>query len=32
MSYETRAYDNTHGDPVIVLVATGTHDVSRKGR
>lgn len=29
MSYETRAYDNTHGDPVVVLVATGTHDVSR---
>lgn len=29
MSYETRAYDNDHGDPVVVLVATGTHDVSR---
>jgi len=29
MSYETRAYDNEHGDPVVVLVATGTHDVSR---
>jgi hypothetical protein len=29
MAYETRAYDNEHGDPVIVLVATGTHDVSR---
>jgi hypothetical protein len=29
MSYETRAYDNAHGDPVVVLVATGTHDVSR---
>lgn len=29
MSYETRAYDNKHGDPVVVLVATGTHDVSR---
>ncbi|MEV7011673.1 hypothetical protein [Streptosporangium sp. NPDC051022] len=27
--YETRAYDNDHGDPVIVIVATGTHDVSR---
>jgi hypothetical protein len=27
--YETRAYDNEHGDPVVVLVATGTHDVSR---
>ena len=34
MSYETRAYDkpNNNGfppDPVVVLVATGTHDVSR---
>ena len=29
MSYETRAYDNSHGDPVVVLVASGTHDVSR---
>lgn len=29
MSYETRAYDNEHGDPVVVLVVTGTHDVSR---
>lgn len=29
MSYDTRAYDNEHGDPVVVLVATGTHDVSR---
>ncbi|QJY46681.1 hypothetical protein [Pseudonocardia broussonetiae] len=29
MSVETRAYDNEHGDPVVVLVATGTHDVSR---
>jgi hypothetical protein len=29
MSYETRAYDNQHGNPVVVLVATGTHDVSR---
>lgn len=29
MAYETRAYDNEHGDPVVVLVATGTHDVSR---
>jgi hypothetical protein len=27
--YETRAYDNEHGDPVVVLVVTGTHDVSR---
>ncbi|GAA4439657.1 hypothetical protein [Phytohabitans houttuyneae] len=29
MAYETRAYDNEHGDPVVVLVASGTHDVSR---
>lgn len=29
MSYETRAYDNEHGNPVVVLVVTGTHDVSR---
>jgi hypothetical protein len=29
MAYESRAYDNEHGDPVVVLVATGTHDVSR---
>lgn len=29
MSYESRAYDNEHGNPVVVLVATGTHDVSR---
>lgn len=29
MSYETRTYDNEHGDPVVVMVATGTHDVSR---
>lgn len=29
MSYESRAYDNAHGDPVVVLVVTGTHDVSR---
>jgi len=29
VSYETRAYDNDFGDPVVVLVATGTHDVSR---
>lgn len=29
MSYEFRAYDNDHGDPVVVLVTTGTHDVSR---
>lgn len=29
MSVESRTYDNPHGDPVVVLVATGTHDVSR---
>src|SRR5690348_5314843 len=29
MAYESRAYDNEHGDPVVVLVVTGTHDVSR---
>lgn len=29
MSYESRAYDNEHGDPVVVLVVTGHHDVSR---
>ncbi|MEU4231052.1 hypothetical protein AB0F17_42745 [Nonomuraea sp. NPDC026600] len=27
--YETRAYDNEAGDPVVVIVATGTHDVAR---
>lgn len=29
MTYETRCYDDEHGDPVVVLVATGTFDVSR---
>jgi hypothetical protein len=34
MSYEVRAYDKPNddgfpADPVVVLVATGTHDVSR---
>lgn len=29
MSFESRAYDDGHGDPVVVLVFTGTHDVSR---
>lgn len=29
MAYETRAYDDEHGDPVVVLVATGSFDVSR---
>jgi hypothetical protein len=27
--YESRAYDNDNGEPVVVLVVTGTHDVSR---
>lgn len=27
--YESRAFDNEHGNPVVVLVTTGTHDVSR---
>lgn len=27
--YESRAYNNEHGEPVVVLVVTGTHDVSR---
>jgi hypothetical protein len=26
---QTRAYDNEHGDPTVVMVVTGTHDVSR---
>lgn len=29
MSYEYRTYDDDNGDPVVVLVASGTHDVSR---
>lgn len=29
VSYAARTYDNEHGDPVVVLVVTGTHDVSR---
>jgi hypothetical protein len=32
MSYETRAYDkpgDSGTDPVVVMVVTGTHDVSR---
>lgn len=29
MSFDSRAYDNEHGHPVVVLVFTGTHDVSR---
>ncbi|MGH3415317.1 MAG: phiSA1p31-related protein [Actinocrinis sp.] len=27
--YLSRAYDDEHGDPVVVLVTRGTHDVSR---
>jgi hypothetical protein len=27
--YESRAYDNDNGEPVVVLVVIGTHDVSR---
>ncbi|MBS2962619.1 phiSA1p31-related protein [Actinocrinis puniceicyclus] len=27
--YQSRAYDDEHGEPVVVLVTTGTHDVSR---
>jgi hypothetical protein len=29
MSYQTRAYDSPGGDPVAVIVVTGTQDVSR---
>ncbi len=29
MAYKTRAYTDEHGDPVVVLVVTGTHDVGR---
>ena len=29
MSVVTRAYDDEHGDPVVVMVAAGTFDVSR---
>lgn len=29
MSYESRTYDNDHGEPVVVLVVKGHHDVSR---
>lgn len=29
MSFESRTYDNQHGDPIVVMVVTGTHDVSR---
>lgn len=29
MAVETRVYDNEHGDPVVVMVTTGTFDVSR---
>lgn len=27
--YESRTYDNEHAEPVVVLVTTGQHDVSR---
>lgn len=27
--YESRTYDNDHAEPVVVLVVTGAHDVSR---
>lgn len=29
MAYESRAYDNEWGEPVVVLVVSGEHDVSR---
>jgi hypothetical protein len=29
VSYEIRTYDTESGDPVVVLVVKGTHDVSR---
>jgi hypothetical protein len=29
VSVKSRAYDNEHGDPVVVLVVAGDHDVSR---
>lgn len=29
MSYEVRTYDDDNGDPVVVMVVTGPHDVSR---
>lgn len=29
MATDLRAYDNEHGDPVVVMVTTGTFDVSR---
>ncbi len=29
MSFASRTYDNEYGEPVVVLVVTGTHDVSR---
>jgi hypothetical protein len=29
MAVEIRAYDNEHGNPVVVMVTTGTFDVSR---
>lgn len=29
MSYDIRTYDTPEGDPVVVMVVKGTHDVSR---
>lgn len=29
MSYSTRAYDDEHGQPVVIMVVEGHHDVSR---
>lgn len=29
MSYDVRTYDAENGDPVVVMVVKGTHDVSR---
>lgn len=29
MSYDIRSYDTDEGDPVVVMVVKGTHDVSR---
>jgi hypothetical protein len=29
MATDLRVYDNQHGDPVVVMVTTGTFDVSR---
>lgn len=29
MAYKTRAYGNEHGEPIVVMVVDGNHDVSR---